>query len=556
MRKKMPESIVSDFCDMKIAVVDDDPDTIDLLQKRLTEAGYKNLIFANSANAGWSLIREQCPDIVVLDVVMPGMNGYELCAELRRDSRFFDLPVIMVTGSDPEADEPLKAAFAAGATDFIRKPVNTTEFLARVKSALELKRANGRFKKEIDRRKRAEKEIASFRNYLKSIIDSMPSIVVGIDPENRVTLWNSAAERISGRKAEDAVGSILTDIFPQFTKEIGEAGQVISKGVPRTYEKEFVQKNGQIKHVDVMIYPLLEAGQQRFAVIRIDDVTEKVKAIRKLSQGEKMSSLGWMAVGMAHEVSNPLAGILQNIQLIRKRIFSGMLKNRQVAEEVGTSIEAIRAYLEKRDLTERFDEIKALGLRSSKLVNNILSLSRTGGFVLERCSVKGLLECALERVMTSPDLKLLGVLQPIKIIRDYKTVPDVFCDRDKLEQVFFHILKNSVYAMRSMHDGGEAPQITLCIKEDPEMAVVEIVDNGIGMVPETKERVFEPFFTTWRSGDGMGLGLSLAYFIITEKHKGSIAVDSFPDQGSRLTVKLPKADSAAAEKIRRTFGNR
>ncbi len=537
----MESTIRQDLGSMKIAIVDDDMASIALMRKKLESCGYDNVVSADTGLKGLSLVKENIPDLVVLDVVMPDMNGYELCVKLREDKNCRDIPVIMVTGGAIDSNEAIGTAFESGATDFISKPIKPVELLARIKNALKLKYLNDCVKAELEGRKKAERERGQLRHYLENIINSMPSVIVGVDSQGKVTLWNSEAEKVSGMFAENMEGCMLEDVFPQFSEEMRESRQAIITGEPQKYEKEFICENGEKKKADITIYPLLEKGLAEAAVIRIDDVTERVRAEERIFRSEKIVSMGWLAVGMAHEISNPLAGVLQNFQLIRKRLFSGMLKNRRVAEETGTTMEIIRGYLEKRGLTEMFESVKDEGLRVSKIVNNILSLSRKACFSYDYYSLEEIMDGAVDLLFKSSDLNAYG-LEQIEFKKEYDCIPVMFCDRHKLEQALFNILKNSVYATCGNTEKVIISKIILRIKQDENMSVMEIEDNGMGMEEKVKKRIFEPFFTTRKVDAVEGVGLSISYFIITENHGGSIEVDSLPGRGSRFVIKLPVGD--------------
>ena len=172
---------------------------------------------------------------------------------------------------------------------------------------------------DITERKRAEEELRKARNYIANIFDSMPSILIGVDQNGTVTQWNSKARDTTGISMEDAVGQPLKNAFPEMSGELMRIYEAIRTREPKFDPKKPRRANGQILYEDVTIYPLIANGVEG-AVIRIDDVTEKVRMEEMMVQSEKMLSVGGLAAGMAHEINNPLAGMMQTAQVMSNRL--------------------------------------------------------------------------------------------------------------------------------------------------------------------------------------------------------------------------------------------
>ena len=160
-------------------------------------------------------------------------------------------------------------------------------------------------------RKRIEVELSHLRSYLSNIIDSMPSVIIGVDTDNQVTQWNAEAQRITGITADDAMGTSLVQSFPRLLSELQRIRKAIQTNQKQTNLKRPYQQEGATRYEDITIYPLIANGAMG-AVIRIDDVTERAHLEEMMIQSEKMLSVGGLAAGMAHEINNPLAGIMQN----------------------------------------------------------------------------------------------------------------------------------------------------------------------------------------------------------------------------------------------------
>jgi signal transduction histidine kinase len=252
-----------------------------------------------------------------------------------------------------------------------------------------------------------------------------------------------------------------------------------------------------------------------------------------------MLSVGGLAAGMAHEINNPLAGIMQNIQVMQNRLSSDLPKNHEVAQQCGTSMAAIQAYMQGRNMHEMMALILESGIRAAKIVENMLSFSRKSEATTTLNDLAQLMDATLELAENDYDLKKRYDFRQIKIVREYDSqVPKVPCEVTKIQQVFLNILKNGAQAMAES-PGRSSPCFVLRVKTHGGQVRVEIEDNGPGMDAAVCKRIFEPFFTTKTVGVGTGLGLSVSYFIITENHGGSLTVSSTPGSGSRFTILLP-----------------
>ncbi len=268
---------------------------------------------------------------------------------------------------------------------------------------------------------------------------------------------------------------------------------------------------------------------------------EKNKLEEMIIQSEKMVSIGGLAAGMAHEINNPLAGILQNSQVIQNRLTKKIPKNIAVAEELELDLDKVQDYMEKREIFKMINSVLAAGKRAAGIVGNMLSFSRksTSGFMAE--DVTELLDRTLELAESDYNLKKKFDFKKIKIIKEYsQQVPKVSCKASEIQQVFFNILSNGAQAMMT-EDETKTPVFELLVSMDIDMVKIEIKDNGPGMKEDTRKRIFEPFFTTKSVGEGTGLGLAVSYFIITENHKGIIRVNSKPFKGTNFIIKLPLA---------------
>jgi PAS domain S-box-containing protein len=390
---------------------------------------------------------------------------------------------------------------------------------------------------ETDRLKSA-REIQVMRTYLKNIIDSMPSVLVGVDNKGRVTEWNLSAERITGVNAEQAVGKAVPILFPQLAGQLANVSEAIRRRQPIHTERLPFKREGETRYAEVMVYPLLSTDSLG-AVIRMDDITERIRIEQMMVQTEKMLSVGGLAAGMAHEINNPLSIIMQSAQNALRRVSNELPANRTQAEELGLDLSLLQQYLEARGITGFMQGILEAGNRASRIVADMLAFSRRSVSEFLPNRLDTMLETVVRLADSDYDLKKKYDFRQIEVVREYDPLlGEVMCDRPQIEQVFLNLIKNAAHAMAALPP--EQPRrIILRTRGEGSYARVEVEDNGPGMDEVTRKRAFEPFFTTKEVGIGTGLGLSVSYFIITNQHKGSMSVSSHLGEGCRFVIRLP-----------------
>ncbi len=392
---------------------------------------------------------------------------------------------------------------------------------------------------DITWKKEAEEEMRHLKNYLANIIDSMPSLLVGVDRNTRVTQWNIAAAHHTNIKAEDAVGRYLEDVLPFMAHQAGLVREALRTNEPQAYPKMQSRTGGENRYTDIVDYPLITNGAEG-AVIRIDDVTDRVRIEEMMIQSEKMLSVGGLAAGMAHEINNPLGAIMAAAQNVLRRVSPDLPSNVQAAEACSISLTAVRDYLEQRQIPAFLEDIRTSAGRASRIVTNMLSFSRKNDGSTQEENLAAILDRTLLLAGSDYDLKKKHDFRQIEIIREYDPdTPDVMCQASKLQQVFLNILRNGAEAMEETSSPEHPPRFTLRVFPHGDVVRIEIADNGPGIDDHLQRRVFEPFFTTKPPGIGTGLGLSVSYFIVTETHHGSIWAESAPGWGARFIIELP-----------------
>jgi PAS domain S-box-containing protein len=390
---------------------------------------------------------------------------------------------------------------------------------------------------DITERKKMETELQETRNYIRNIIDSMPSVIIGLDNDCRVNHFNTAAQQLAVIPANELEGADVEKAFPPLAKYADSINQAIETGVPETG----IRSQGITaphSYQDIIIYPLNDG--MKGAVIRIDDATERVQIDEMMIQTEKMMSIGGLAAGMAHEINNPLGGILQGIQNIIRRISPDLPANLKAAEKAGCSIDSITAYMEDRKIIKTLTGITDSGVRAASIVSGMLEFSRKSDSQKAPGDLRKIMDKASTLAAQDYNPQKGYDFKKIKITKKYDEKLNLTpCTATEIEQVFLNLLRNSAQAMSDWQDMENGPEIAITIRNERNMVKCTVSDNGPGMDEKVRKRVFEPFYTTKAPGSGTGLGLSVSYFIITQNHQGIFQVDSSPGMGTTFIIQLP-----------------
>ena len=387
----------------------------------------------------------------------------------------------------------------------------------------------------------------SAENFFKSesryrmLVENSCDIIFSLSMDGTYNYISPAWEKILGHHSSDVLGHNFREFV--FQENIPECETAILKAIKTNSTQEVTFR---IHHADGSWRWHTSRGTPHIGengdmtIIGItQDVTERFRIEEIMTQTEKMSMIGGMAAGMAHEINNPLGAIMQHAQNIERRVSADIPANHKAAAEVGVSLDLVRAYLQKRGIFDFIGHIRNAGIRSSEIISNMLQFSRRGNSAAEYVDLATLLDRVLELAGTDYDMKKKYGFSRVELKRIYATdVPSVRLTVVDMEQVLLNILRNAVQAMADTAVC-KSPQIIIRTRLSEGMAVIEIKDNGPGMDEATRLRIFEPFFSTKEVGVGTGMGLAVAYAIITKGHYGSIDVRSQPGEWSRFTIKLP-----------------
>ncbi len=420
-----------------ILVVDDNPTNIQVLFDLLNETGYRVAIAKSGENA-LQRLQSYTPDLILLDVMMPGIDGFETCRQLKASEQTQGIPVIFMTALADPVDKV--KGLNLGAVDYITKPIQHEEVLSRIRVQLELQAM-------------------------------------------RKTLEQKVVER---------------------TNELTEALNHL--------------KSTQVK----------------------------------LVKNEKMSSLGQLVAGVAHEINNPVSFIYGNLSHL-KSYTQNLLEFLQLYQkhypnpipEIQAKAEEIELEFLQEDLIKILESMQIGTDRIRDIVLSLRNFTRTDETGLQTVDLQTGIETTLLILQhrLKPNSDSLG----IQVIKNYGKIPVVECYPSHLNQVFMNIFSNAIDALeeRSKNSNGINSQnspsllkISTDVISDSWVKIC-IADNGIGFDQAIAIRLFEPFFTTKPIGKGTGLGLSISHQIIVEKHHGKIYCHSTPGQGTEFIIEIP-----------------
>jgi PAS domain S-box-containing protein len=458
--------------------------------------------------------------------------------QTRAGRRFFH------TRKLPIRDESGKARYLLGISEDI------TERKALEETRRQYAEARERHARELEAKNR--ELIESERRYRQLTESSIDPIVLA-DQDQRVTLFNPAAERAFGYPAAEVLGQRLEMLMPEEYRAKHRQGfaRFLATREPRvvgrTVELCGQRKDGSEFPLELSLSALDLGGELQF-LGALRDLTERNRLRALMVQTEKLASIGMLSAGVAHEINNPLAYVANNLVVLERDV-KGILAilcayEKDYASSAGTPPEAqaiaaeidlayIRANID-RLLTRTRDGVQ----RVTKIIQSLSSLARTAPPQLQEASIPDLVDASLEII--GGQLRRRG----IEVEQHYGAVPKVRCVTNQLSQVLLNLLINALQAIEA-REGGEG-RITITADRVGDSLMIEIADNGCGIASEDLPRVFDPFFTTKPVGEGTGLGLSISHNIVTG-HGGRIEVESRPGAGTRFRIFLPLRPPAGKE---------
>ncbi len=370
---------------------------------------------------------------------------------------------------------------------------------------------------------RKVEEYERLKEFSENIVESISVGILAADLEDRVESWNTRMEQLSGISREQAVGQKLSTLFPQDLNErlehtreekgihhidkfvfrpaaLHHAAYAAANGAPSTNGKPGRPE----ATVNIAIAPLFSRNLEHIGrLVIFDDITDRSELERRLVQADKLSSIGLLAAGVAHEVNTPLAVISTYAQMLSKQVADDEQKSRML------------------------DKIAKQTFRASEIVNSLLNFSRTSSIELAEVNLNRVVQetaSLLEHQFNSAGIQIKLNLQ--------STLASITGNSGKMQQVFLNLFLN---ARDAMEPGGS---LEVSTSSDEAAVRVDVSDTGHGISPENLHRIYDPFFTTKAARKGTGLGLSVSYGIIHE-HGGTIEVTSRVGGGSRFRLELP-----------------
>ena len=360
-------------------------------------------------------------------------------------------------------------------------------------------------------------ELELLKEFNESIVESINVGLLAVDLNGNITRLNSAMEEIFSISRAEAIGVNIEGLFVEdfadtLHQVLGPEGWRLSQ-TRQIYKLHTNTRRGRSLVLNIALAPLrAETDEQTGALVVFEDVSQRLQLEEQLQQREKLSSIGLLAAGVAHEVNTPLTGVSSYTQMLLGMMPEGDPKH---------------ALLLK---------VRRQADRATDIVNNLLNFSRTGSAAeFNQVDIHRVLDDTLQ--LLEPQLRR----SQIEIIRDYGTgLPEVHGNSVKLQQVFTNLILN---ARDSISNGNG--RITLTTRNDEDgLVMVEVADSGVGIAPENVAKIYDPFFTTKGVGGGTGLGLAVTYGIVQE-HSGHISVASTPGVGSTFRITLPTTDPRA-----------
>ena len=394
------------------------------------------------------------------------------------------------------------------ATDKLEKMVNdwSEELLKKHRLLIEQQET---VKKAYEELQIKDRKLAESERKYRAIVESAGDAIITLNAENMVLSWNEGAREIFGYAPEEAIGRNIDKLLiREDVRE--EAFQLTQKAHGgeriRSFESIRYAKDGSSKNVLITATPLKAPSGEVYAIsLLYKDITQLKSAQQRLIQSEKQAALGVIAGSIGHELNNAVSEMLIYTTLLRK--------NPEDAEHVIEMIDTIGELVEKISIHGR----------------NLLSLSKPAEPEMDILSIETILE------ETTQTMAICGILKRFDIVRNYTTdLPPVLADKNLLKQVIRNLEINAAHAM------GETGTLTIGTKLSKTNQFVEfyIQDTGHGMSEETREKIFEPFYSTKSEGKGTGLGMHIVKQIV-EEHEGYTEIESEIGKGTIMTVGLP-----------------
>jgi two-component system cell cycle sensor histidine kinase/response regulator CckA len=502
-----------------ILVVDDESESLSLLSGILTAEGYK-VRSADSGRLALASVGAWLPQLILLDIHMPDMDGFQVCRQLKADEKTRDIPLIFISAGNDVDDRV--AGLTLGAVDFITKPYRREELLARVQTHLELARLRADLEEQVSHQTRElratieqlRESEARFRN----MADTAPVMIWVSGPDKLCTFFNQGWLGFTGSTLDQSLGDGWTSkVHPDY-RDPCYAAYSSAFDARRTYQTECL-----LRRADGEYRFVLATGAPRFEpdggfagyIGSCLDITEIKRGHEEHLARQKMETVGALAGGIAHDFNNLLGGVLAQSELALAEVATGS------------------------DPTEGLRRIRDAAIRGAEIVRQLMVYAGEEAEVVELVDVSAIVVDMLELLRVS-------VSKQVAVETDMsKHLPRVPAIPAQIRQIVMNLFYNASEAIGDRNGSIRVStrQVTVGYGSVPEglsegdYVQLEVSDTGRGMTPELQARVFDPFFTTKTTGSH-GLGLTGVRGIVQRLH-GSIRVSSAPGKGSTFQIMLP-----------------
>jgi PAS domain S-box-containing protein len=448
---------------------------------------------AGSGTEAIHLARTEQPDLVLLDINLPDLNGYEVCKRLKAEPITSRIPVLHITASYMNPAD-MARGLESGAENYLVEPVEPEVLVATINSILRARRA-------------ADSARAMAREW-QGTFDAISDGVAVVDAENRIRRANESLAHIVGKPVGELVGLLAPELWSR--DPVGDGPFTRSL---RTRRRESVEFDHEGKRLRLTVDPMFdESDAPAGAVHIVSDITEKVSLEEQFRESQKFETVGTLAAGVAHDFNNLLTSIMGNASLIASDLPPDSPHQ------------------------ERLSDLMRSSQRAADLTKQLLAYSGKGRHFMQRLELSDLVR-RIEGLANSAVPKKVTVTFDLA-----KNLPRIEADANQVQQLVLNLVTNAAEAI-----GEETGAIAIRTAGGPNNTVVlEVSDTGCGMDSETRSRIFDPFFTTKFTGRGLGLA---AVAGIVRGHKAEIEVVTAPGHGSTFRVCFPSVEAAIATAV-------
>jgi PAS domain S-box-containing protein len=554
--------------DGNIMLVDDNPANLRLLEKILGQQGYSIRAFTRGTMA-LAAAQQELPDLVLLDINMPEMNGYEVCGHFKSDERLAGIPVIFISALN--ATEDKVKGFRTGGVDYISKPFQIEEVQIRVATHIKLRRAQQAerdlLEETLGRAVATRLQAEKTRAFLASIVECSDDSIIGTDLDGQIISWNPASEKLFGYTSTEAVGKHITLIFApgQQDEDLTPRERIKNHERVERFETLRVGKDGAPIEVSGILAPVKDAsGQVQGLYVNYRDISARKRADRERADMEvqlrhalKLESIGQLAAGIAHEINTPAQYIGDNARFLKDafRDVGQLLQQYQglLAAAIQEDL-ACQATSGVLALARSVDEEYLVGEIPKAIDQIIEGIERVSTLVvaMKEFSHPG------TKDKTPADLNR-GIANTIAVARnEWKYVAEMETDYDaslplvpcllgELNQVILNLIVNAAHAISDVVPEGQSGRIIVRTRRCENWAEIQVEDSGAGIPEHARDRIFDPFFTTKEVGRGTGQGLAIARSVVVDKHGGTIHFATKTGKGTTFTIRLPLSGASSGD---------